>query len=112
VNPLDKTATNTATGTTTAGAITSTAVTPSQPGSLIFGAVMADSGATAISAGTTFTLRQAIGSDCATEDRVQSTAASQAATFTFGTAGDYLAHVAVFKPSSTGSTDTTPPTAV
>jgi hypothetical protein len=75
----------------TTDAITSTGITTTVDGDLIYGATMSDSGIIP-SAGTGFTAREsgnAAGAGVAamTEDLVQTTAGSVAATFTSGTAG-------------------------
>jgi hypothetical protein len=98
-SPVDVVAKNVASGTTGADAITSTAAVTTVSGDLIFGAVMDDANPTTITAGTGFTQRQALNStDLATEDLVQTTAGSIAATHTFGAANRYLALMVAFKP--------------
>ncbi len=109
--PVDVTAKNVATGTTAANNITSTAATTTAAGDLIYGAVMDDTSATAITAGTGFTQRAfANNKDLATQDMIQSSAGSVASTQTFGAAHRYLAIMVAFKAAApTG--DTTPPSA-
>jgi hypothetical protein len=103
-SPLDGVAKNRAIGTTAANAITSTTATTTVNGDLIFGVAMDDSGFFGtITAGTNFTRRAVVNNiDMATEDRVQATAGSVAATFTFSLADAYLAQMAAFKPMSAG----------
>ena len=97
-NALDVTAKNTANGTTAANAITSTAAMTTASGDLIFGAVMDTAGTTTIAAGTGFTQRLSVNNkDLATEDRVQPTAGSAAATQTFGRAQRYIAMMGAFR---------------
>jgi hypothetical protein len=98
-NPLDVTAKNIANGTTGSNAITSTAGVTTVSGDLIFGVVMDDSGNFgSITAGTGFTQRVSVNNkDAATEDLVQVTAGSIAATETFSLADRYLAEMAAFK---------------
>ena len=99
VNPVDVVAKNVANGTTASNAITSTSAVTTASGDLIFGAVMDDAGVTTITAGTGFTQRQFVNNkDLATEDRVQISAGSIAATHTFGAAHHYLAQMVAFKP--------------
>jgi hypothetical protein len=98
VNPVDVVAKNVANGTTTANAITSTAAVTTASGDLIFGAVMDDTSVTGIAAGAGFTQRQSLNNkDLATEDQVQATAGSIAATQTFSAAQRYLAQMVAFK---------------
>ena len=102
--PLDVTAKSQGTSTTAANGATSTAATTTANGNLIFGVTMDDSGNFAtINAGTGFTRRASLnGMDIATEDSIQATAGSVAATFTFSRADRYLAQMAAFKAASTG----------
>src|SRR5213594_3754634 len=61
-------------------------------------AVIDDAGVTTITAGTSFTQRQSVNNkDLASEDLVQVTAGSIAATHTFGSVDRYLAQMAAFK---------------
>jgi hypothetical protein len=103
-SPLDVVAKNKAAGTTASNGVTSTAATTTVNGDLIFGVAMDDSGLFGtITAGTSFTRRAVVNNiDMATEDRVQATAGSVAATFTFSRADMYLAQMAAFKPMSAG----------
>ena len=97
--PFDVTNANT-NGTAGAGAnnATSNAVTPANNGSLIFG-VLADITSGTISAGTGFTSRQLdVGNFTDSEDQVQGTAGSIAATWSVGNGDSYIARVAAFKP--------------
>ena len=96
-NPVDVTKTNIANGTTTSNAITTTAGVTTANGDLIFAAVMDDAGTTTITPGTNFTQRGFVGRDMATEDLVQTTAGSMAATWTFSAAHRYLAQMVAFK---------------
>jgi hypothetical protein len=102
--PLDVTAKSQGTSTTAANGATSTAATTTANGNLIFGVTMDDSGNFAtINAGTGFTRRASLnGMDIATEDSIQATAGSVAATFTYSRADRYLAQMAAFKAASTG----------
>jgi len=89
---------NVANGTTTSNGITSTAAVTTASGDLIFGAVMDDAGVTTITAGTSFTQRQSVNNkDLASEDLVQVTAGSIAATHTFGSVDRYLAQMVAFR---------------
>jgi hypothetical protein len=95
---LDVVAKNLANGSTASNAITSTAATTTVSGDLVFGAVMDDAGVNNITAGTGFTMRQSVNNkDLASEDFVQVSAGSVAATFTFSTAHRYLAALVTFK---------------
>jgi hypothetical protein len=99
-NPLDGTAGNIADGTTAPNNVTTTSITTTAPGSLVFAAVMDDAGVNDIQAGANFTLRFAVnGSDLATEDRVLTAAGPVSGTWTFSVAHRYLASIAAFKPS-------------
>src|SRR5207253_405330 len=88
----------------------STAATTTVNGDLIFGVALDDSGSlTTITPGTGFTQRLSLNNkDAATEDLVQVTAGSIAATQTFGNPDRYLAQMVAFKPAGTGSN--APPT--
>ena len=99
--PLDVTAKNQAPGTTATDGVTSGAASTTLNGDLIFGVAMDDSGLFGtITAGTGFTRRAFVNNmDLATEDRVQATAGSIAATFTFTLPDQYLAQMAAFKAS-------------
>ena len=77
---------------------TSNSATTTTAGDLIFGAFMDDSGTTTITAGTGFTQRQFASSDSTSEDMIQSSAGSVAATANFGASTDYLAQMVAFKP--------------
>jgi len=100
-SPVDVVAKNLANGTTSANAITSTAVMTTTNGDLIFGAVMDDDGVTGITAGTGFTQRQSVNNkDLASEDLVQALAGSIAATQTFAASHRYLAQLVAFKAGS------------
>ena len=95
---VDVVAKNLVNGTTAANAITSTAAVTTVNGDLIFGAVMDDTGTTTITAWTGFTQRLSVNNkDTATEDLVQATAGSIAATQTFSAAHRYLAQMVAFK---------------
>lgn len=97
-NSVDVVKTNIANGTTAVDNITSTAATTTTSGDLIFGVVMDDTASnTNITAGTGFARRSYVGASLATEDKVQSSAGSTAATFTFGTAHRYLAQFVAFR---------------
>lgn len=62
------------------------------------------SGGTTTSAGTGFTLRHAAVSDSPSEDRVQASAGTIAATFTGADAlNDYITSIATFRPAQTGA---------
>jgi hypothetical protein len=98
VNPVDVVAKNLSNGTTAANGVTSTAAVTTTDGTLIFGAVMDDDGVTSINAGTGFTQRLSVNNkDLVSEDRVQPTAGSVAATHTFGAAHRYLAQMVAFR---------------
>ena len=103
--PLDATAKHQAAGTKTANGVTSSPATTTANGDLIFGAVMDDSGNFgSITAGTGFTRRAVLNNmDTATEDCVQITAGSLAATFTFSRADYYLAQMVAFRAASSGT---------
>lgn len=89
------------TGTTTANATTSGSTTPTTDGDLIFGAVMDTAGTNAAVQGAGFNMRNFTNlKDLVTEDLLQNTAASTAATWTFGTAHRYNAAVVAFKPAA------------
>src|SRR5439155_12900043 len=108
VTGLDVVAKNIANGSTTSDAVTSTSATTTASGELVFGAVMDDAGLNNIAAGTGFTLRQSVNNkDLASEDLVQSSSGSVAATFTFSAADRYLAQMVSFKAAASGNT---PPT--
>jgi hypothetical protein len=97
-SPVDVTAKNLANGTSTANAITSLAATTTTSGDLIFGAVMNTSGVSGITAGTGFTQRLSVSNkDLASEDLVQPSAGSIAATQTFNQAARYIALMVAFK---------------
>jgi phosphatidylinositol-3-phosphatase len=109
-NPVDGTAQNIDTkGTSAANGVTSDSGVTTQTGDLIFGAVMGDSGNnTTVTAGTGATQRVVghNGADdpLASEDLIQTSAGSVAATFTFSMAGSYQAHMVAFKPAAAGGT--------
>ena len=95
---LDVVATQIADGSTRVNAITSGAARTTASGDLVFGAVMDDAGVNNITAGTGFTLRQSVNNkDLASEDLVQTSGGSVAATFTFSAAHRYLAQMVTFK---------------
>jgi hypothetical protein len=97
-NPFDGTAGNIANGTTVANNVTTTAITTTAAGDLIFAAVMDDAGLTGVTGGTNFTLRTTLnGTDLATEDRVLTTAGSVTGTWTFTAAHRYIARIVAFK---------------
>ena len=96
-NPVDVTKISNANGTTTTNGITTTAGVTTVSGDLIFAAVMDDAGTTTITPGTNFTQRASVGGDLATEDLVQTTAGSIAATWTFTAPHRYLAQMVAFK---------------
>src|SRR5206468_663501 len=102
--PFDVAAHNRAGGTTAANGVTSTAATTTANGDLIFGVAMDDSGSFGtITAGTGFTVRATLNAmDMAIEDRIQATAGSVAATFTFSRADIYFAQMAAFKAAAGG----------
>lgn len=89
-------------------AISSGAITPSVDGCYLFGCSALPEWTSPIAAGTGFTQRQTEndGKPCyCTEDKVQTTAASIAATFT-GVAGGttkYLSAIVAFKPAGSGA---------
>lgn len=86
------------TGTTTANGVTSNAGTTRTNGALIFSVVLNDSASTTVTAGTGFTKRLSVASDqMATEDEVQGSAGSIAATFTDSTSSAYLAEMVAFR---------------
>src|SRR5262249_28800355 len=91
---VDVTSTNIGTGSVP----TSNSATTTTGGDLIFGAFMDDSGTTTITAGAGFTQRQFTSGDSASEDMVQSSAGSVAATANFAASSDYLAQMVAFKP--------------
>jgi hypothetical protein len=98
VNPVDVVAKNVANGTTSPNAITSTAAVTAANGDLIFGAVMDDAGTTTVTAGTGFAQRLSVNNkDLVSEDLIQATAGSIAATHTFGAAHRYLALMVAFR---------------
>jgi len=98
VNPVDVVAMNLSSGSTAANAVTSTAAVTTANGNLIFGAAMDDDGVTSISAGTGFTQRLSVNNkDLVSEDLVQTTAGSIAATHTFGAAHRCLAQMVAFR---------------
>lgn len=104
-SPVDDSATNIANGTTGTDNITSTSVTTTVNGGLIFGVVMDDDGTTGISAGTGFTQRHTVhrawgnSDDLATQDLTQSSAGAVTSTQTFADPHRYLAQVVAFKPA-------------
>ncbi len=112
-NAVEVTAQNIDTaGTSAANGVTSRSVVTTAGGDLIFGAVIGDSGNnTTVTAGTKFTRRVVAhnGADdpLASEDLIQSTAGSAAATFTFSMAGSYQAQMVAFK-KATGASPGTP----
>ena len=103
--PLDATAKHQAAGTKTANGVISSPAMIMANGDFIFGVVMDDSGNFGlITAGTGFTRRAVLNNmDTATEDRVQTTAGSLAATFTFSRADYYLAQMVAFRAASSGT---------
>lgn len=108
VSALDTSASNIqATGTTATDGYTSTASTTSNNGDLIYGALFNTGTSTTFSAGTGFTARTNT-SGFVTEDLVQSTAASKAATWTGAAARTYIATMVALKASLTSGpiTDT------
>jgi hypothetical protein len=100
-DPLDKKVGNKATATTATDNATTTAQTPTSNGQLIWGYVMDDG------AGGTITHGTGLSEGGKTSDayrmasgyKVQATAASTAVTWTFGTAGAYIAEMATFSPA-------------
>ena len=70
-------------------AVTSTSITTTTNGAYIFGASMGTNVGSAINAGTGFTLREQAAAGFTTEDLVQTSAGSIAATFTNTNAGEY-----------------------
>jgi len=106
VGPVDVTATNISAGATGTDAVTSTVATPTQNGDLIFSSVYNDdSGPSTVAAGTGFNQR-ATGLNLGntfmmSEDKIQTTGAAIAGTFTFGTARNYIAYMVAFKPNTT-----------
>lgn len=110
-SPLDASAARFAAGTRSTNGATSSSGTTTTAGDLIFGAVTDDSGHVGnISAGTGFTRRFTLNNvDTATEDTVQSTPGPIAATFTFSLTDRYLAAMAAFRPSSSGTGGGTSP---
>jgi phosphatidylinositol-3-phosphatase len=114
-NPVDGTAQNIDTkGSSAVNGVTSGNGVTTLSGDLIFGAVMGDSGNnTTVTAGTGATQRVVAdnGADnpLASEDLIQTSAGSVAATFTFSIAGSYQAHMVAFKTAAGG---TPPPPAI
>jgi phosphatidylinositol-3-phosphatase len=115
-NPVDGTAQNIDTkGSSAVNGVTSGNGVTTLNGDLIFGAVMGDSGNnTTVTAGTGATQRLVAhnGADdpLASEDLIQTSAGSVAATFTFSIAGSYQAHMVAFKQAAPGGTP--PPSAI
>lgn len=98
LDPLFVTATNIDNvGSTAVDGVTSTSTQTTIVPALAFGVVTDDGGISPIAAGTGFQLRQSVANEIASEDKVQTSPGLATATFTFGTAHSYLAHVAVFK---------------
>ena len=106
----DVSASNTATATTSTDGVTSSAATTTQNGDLIFGGMQDDQAGATVSAGTGFTARVNTtiggGDQFVTEDMVQSTAGSQASTFTTNLADSDTAWMVAFKPSYTSGSFT------
>ena len=104
-SPVDTDATNAATGTTTTNAYTSTTAATTTSGDLIFGYFVDETGSTATAtAGTGFTQRTdntTLTSPATTEDMVQSSVGSIAATQTENQAHAYTGMMMAFKPSTT-----------
>lgn len=98
-NPVDVTASNV--GTASAGvtdSVTSTPGVTTQNGDLIYGVGFDNNGPTTMSAGTGFTSRYTLNNtDMLVQDRIQSTAGSASATFTFSSAHFYAAQLVAFK---------------
>ncbi|HEX7963148.1 MAG TPA: hypothetical protein VF466_01010, partial [Candidatus Saccharimonadales bacterium] len=98
VSPVDTTASNVNAGATGTDAVTSTTSPTSQGGDLIFGATYNDTGsATTIAAGTGFTQRLLTGTFIMSEDKLQASPASVAATNTYTAARRYISVMAAFK---------------
>jgi len=104
-SPVDTYATYAATGTTATNAYTSTTAATTTSGDLIFGYFVDETGSTATAtAGTGFTQRTdntTLTSPATTEDMVQSSAGSIAATQTENQAHVYTGMMMAFKPSTT-----------
>ncbi len=98
-------------GTASAGVVDSVSsgnVTTTTPYDLIVGMVVESGTASTNSPGTGFTLRQSLpNAKIYSIDRIQTSPGTAAATYTFGTANRYNAHVAAFKPASSASTPAT-----
>src|SRR2546425_11862856 len=95
--PLIAPAKNTGKVSPTSKPSTPPAATTTASGDLFFGAVMDDAGVNNTTAGTGFTLRQSVNNkDLASEDRLQTSSGSVAATFTFSAAHRYLAEMVTF----------------
>ena len=112
-NPVDVMTSNVnQNGDTTPNNVTSTNAATSNNGDLIFGVVAVDSGTDSISAGTGFAARVAVnnGSDnpMVSEDMVQGTAGSVAATFTFASGNSYQAHLVAFRPAGSAGSPASP----
>jgi hypothetical protein len=110
-SPVDTSISNTATGTTSTNGYTSTTSVTGTSGDLIFGFFTDETGNSATAtAGTGFTVRTnntALTSPVTTEDMVQTSAGSIAATQTENAADEYVGMMMAFRPASTGSlTDT------
>lgn len=108
-NPIDTTDKNKVTsgGSTATDGVTSTASNTTTDGCLIYGARQHDqAGVPTVTAGTGFTSRTN-NNEHSTEDRIQTTAGSVAATWTHSTSTGYLAQMVAFRPAA-ADTSTTP----
>jgi len=112
VSPLAVTSTNQGSATTAADSVTTGYGTTSTGGDLILGVVENYNVSGTVLAGSGYTLRYGLlysgAIETALEDRIQTTAGSVAATFTFTHADSYIAELLAFRPLS-GSADTNAP---
>ncbi len=102
-SPLDGTKGAAAANTIASDNVSSTSMTTTTAGDLIFGAVTESGTATAvtITAGTNFTQRTLTNAELATQDRTQTAAGAISSTQTFNKVSRYVAQEVAFKPSGT-----------
>jgi len=113
VNPVDAISTNQASASTSIDSVTSGPATTTAGGDLLLGVLENYNASGAVSAGSGFTLRNALlyGGyiETAIEDRIQSAAGAAAATFTFAHADSYIAQMIAFR-AAIAVADTNTPT--
>src|SRR6185436_1367832 len=99
-NPVDGTVGQIANASIASNNVTTSSISTTLAGALLFGVVMDDAGTNSSQAGTGFTMRTSVnGRDLASEDRVATSSGSVAATWTFSASHRYLARLVVFRPA-------------